>query len=206
MDENYKEAGQNLLPPYNSLGFCDLKRRKSFSLAEVFITMTIVGVVAAIVIPAIYNYTQDLEFKSKFKKEFAALEQNTLLIARDNGGTVAGVLDTSGPNPSLIFSSYLNVINRSPNFGNYSGIFWPSNEQALAGVPCTGGNTGYFYMLADGAIISFNPANNSACLNSNYCAHIYIAVNGLSGPHVFGRDIFFVALSNTGNLMSPWYK
>ncbi len=44
-----------------------------FTLAEVLITLAIIGVVAALTLPALLNSTRGAELKTGFKKEFAAL-------------------------------------------------------------------------------------------------------------------------------------
>jgi prepilin-type N-terminal cleavage/methylation domain-containing protein len=46
--------------------------KKAFTLAEVLIVLAIIGIVAAITIPAMINSTQDNEYHTVLKKYFSA--------------------------------------------------------------------------------------------------------------------------------------
>jgi prepilin-type N-terminal cleavage/methylation domain-containing protein len=67
------------------------KQKHAFTLAEVLITLTIIGVVAAYSIPAIMQSTQDMELKTKFKKEFSVLNSAYISAIQDNGGPLNDV-------------------------------------------------------------------------------------------------------------------
>ena len=45
--------------------------KKGFTLAEVLITLGIIGVVAAMTLPTVINNVQEKQFHSKFKKAYA---------------------------------------------------------------------------------------------------------------------------------------
>ena len=45
-----------------------MKRNKAFTLAEVLITLSILGVVAALTIPSLINRSSDVAAKSRIKK------------------------------------------------------------------------------------------------------------------------------------------
>ena len=61
-----------------------MKRNKGFTLAEVLITLAIIGVVAAISIPSVISNTQQQEFKTGLRKAISTLNQTiTLNIALD---------------------------------------------------------------------------------------------------------------------------
>ena len=46
-----------------------------FTLSEILITLVIIGVIAAMVIPALNNQVQDMEYKTAYKKSFSELSQ-----------------------------------------------------------------------------------------------------------------------------------
>ena len=58
----------------------------AFTLAEIVITMTIIGVVAVLVIPPLVDNLQDMHFKSAMKVNFQMLSDATNQIKMDNGG------------------------------------------------------------------------------------------------------------------------
>ena len=100
MDGNYKEAGQNIPPPYNSAYFGDLRRRKGFTLAEVLIVLTIIGVIAAVVLPALYESTQKTAEVTALQKFYSEMNQALMKLANDYG--CRGDLSCTGLFPQLI--------------------------------------------------------------------------------------------------------
>lgn len=63
--------------------------RKGFTLAEVLITLTIIGVVAALAIPSVIVKTQQQEFKTAAKKAFSVFYQAIQLTEVKDGYTFA---------------------------------------------------------------------------------------------------------------------
>lgn len=61
--------------------------KKAFTLAEVLITLGIIGIVAAITLPAVINKIEDKQFKSAFKKQYSAVSQAMLKVYADEGTT-----------------------------------------------------------------------------------------------------------------------
>ena len=53
----------------------DFKKKVAFTLAEVLITLGIIGIVAAITIPTLISKYQDFSLKVQFKKTYAVLQQ-----------------------------------------------------------------------------------------------------------------------------------
>ena len=68
-----------------------LKGFKGFTLAEVLITLVIIGVIASMTIPTLMNNTNKQEYVSRLKKAYSALSQATNKIIADEGN----------PNPSI---------------------------------------------------------------------------------------------------------
>ena len=59
--------------------------KRGFTLAEVLITLGIIGVIAALTVPTLMNNSTEMEFRSAFKKGLAALNQAvTMNVAIDN--------------------------------------------------------------------------------------------------------------------------
>ena len=61
--------------------------RKAFTLAEVLITLAIIGVVAAITIPSVIVNTQQNEFKTGLKKAVSVLNQAIMMAQAQDGVT-----------------------------------------------------------------------------------------------------------------------
>ena len=72
--------------------------RDGFTLAEVLITLGIIGVVAAMTMPTLMNSTQGAQYKAAYKKALSALSQAvTLNVALDD----YNFADTDGTNYTI---------------------------------------------------------------------------------------------------------
>ena len=90
-----------------------MTKRFSFTLAEVLITLGIIGVVAAMTIPTLISNTNGAQFKTAYKKALSTLNQAILMnIAMDDEdfSTIGEDKDTqtnSGTRLSEIFDASL---------------------------------------------------------------------------------------------------
>ena len=64
---------------------------RAFTLAEVLITLGIIGVVAAMTIKTLTAYVQDVEYSAALKKVYATFASATTSIKSDNGGDMQGI-------------------------------------------------------------------------------------------------------------------
>ena len=90
---------------------------KGFTLAEVLITLGIIGVVAAMTMPTLINSTQGAQYKTAYKKALSVMSQavvmNIALEDYDLSQTVAGTAqgeDAAGE-PQTLFSLFRNRMN-----------------------------------------------------------------------------------------------
>ena len=68
----------------NKKGEKIMTKRFGFTLAEVLITLGIIGVVAAMTMPTLMNSTQGAQYKAAYKKALSAISQAvTLNVALD---------------------------------------------------------------------------------------------------------------------------
>ena len=63
---------------------CDKYRRVAFTLAEVLITLGIIGVVAALTIPSLIAKYQDKVLINQTKKAFSVFQNGLALASQDN--------------------------------------------------------------------------------------------------------------------------
>jgi len=201
------------------------KKRIAFTLAEVLITLLIIGIVASLIIPAIINDTQKAEYVAKLKKESAVLQQAFKLLALDAGGSILNNPNfncsgsssfcntTVSANAMNDFATKLNVVK---NCGTGMGCWYNSPRNYLGGNieypnydSFVNGNDGKA-ILADGTMmiveifssncgINFlgSPPVDSPLYHSN-CGIIGIDINGASGPNRSGRDYFLFHITKTG--------
>ena len=58
--------------------------KKAFTLAEVLITLGIIGVIASLTIPALINKTNKRELETAFKKQYSTLQQAVMMIKTED--------------------------------------------------------------------------------------------------------------------------
>ena len=151
-----------------------MTKRFGFTLAEVLITLGIIGVVAAMTIPTLMNQTSGAEFKTGFKKMVSTLNQAiTMTVALDGGDfaslTAAATNDTLSP--YYMFSQRMNIVNT-----------------ALGQVTATMGNNfsganNYTLFFNDGMAINFPQAGTACSTQRQDNCRMIIDVNGTKKPN-----------------------
>lgn len=186
------------------------KSYSAFTLAEVLITLSIIGVVAAIAIPSTIKSFQEIQYKTTFKKVFSDLNTTTLKMKADNNGLLSSALSDSGGvySANSMRDAYLEYMPAAKTCN--SGVapepcFTASNYLLLDGTdsPFAPSTAQSKVILQNGAALAFTLAN-SACTGTmnahvgTYCGQITIDVNNTKGPHTYGRDIFIVRVTQNG--------
>jgi len=168
--------------------------KKGFTLAEVLITLLITGIVASIVIPNIIQDTQQAEFHTAWKKEYAIISQATLRIMNDNGGTIEGVFGNSDKMMNT-YLSYLNPVKICP-YGQIYGNCWHKNDgssKVLTGIGITTWESTSAAIMNDSSFMLFTPSDCNITSTWAYipiCGKIIVDVNGFKGPNTIGKDMY----------------
>ncbi|MBR6163200.1 prepilin-type N-terminal cleavage/methylation domain-containing protein [bacterium] len=166
--------------PPNKLGF---------TLAEVLITLVIIGVIAAITVPSLINKTNNQETVAKLKKAYSTLAQAVKLSEIDNGSTDNWDYSLSSEN---FYKQYLKkyVIN-TKEFGYVDleslGIkyYWPNGTEIGSGYELYGGL--YRFILNDGISIYFGNSYDTF-------RALYVDINGAKKPNKMGKDLFVFSI------------
>lgn len=187
-----------------------MKNFNGFTLAEVLITIGVIGVVAAITIPALMHDTQDKDLRTSFKSIYSDITHATQLIQLDNGGTLAnsfsGISDARDK-----YAEKLKVVktcNNSATDGCWANTWYEFGTGVSHSAPNLPG-----LQLSNGAYLIFEDYFSSSCDSSgsnvstnttlsNVCSDMVIDVNGPKMPNKIGRDIFYVWILSNG--LIPW--
>jgi type II secretory pathway pseudopilin PulG len=193
------------------------KKLTAFTLAEVLITLLVIGVVASLVIPNIIQDTQDAELKAAWKKAYSEIAQATAKIMLDNGGTMKGLFtsDNGVKNVYKNYFSYTKDCNENISPGNcwhlantYYYLYgdpYPSSDNKPAIIT----SSGMFYAFQYRSSTCSDPINTTGYYR---CAEASVDVNGFKGPNTIGKDIFSVHILETRILPKgipndfAWYR
>jgi prepilin-type N-terminal cleavage/methylation domain-containing protein len=161
---------------------------KAFTLAEVLITLLIIGVVASLVIPALINDIQDSHYKTAYKKAFAVATQawNSALSNNELIDAIAGSSTTAKANFNT-FKNYFKVMNDCPTGSDVSNC-WADGE-IFGGWPLTSypgfiDVSGMAWTIGQGGTWNY----------------IMVDTNGFNKPNKYGRDRFiFLCKTSDGS-------
>ncbi|MDD3237089.1 MAG: type II secretion system protein [Candidatus Gastranaerophilales bacterium] len=149
------------------------KRQKyAFTLAEVLITLVIIGVIAAMTIPSLLNNTNKQEYKTAFKKAVSSLNQAITLHYALDGETVND-FDSSSTLLAGLFEKRMNIISTT------AGVSYASTKSDVV-----------FY-TADGISYGIKAQNpQGGCYDQNTdtpCFIVYVDVNGDKKPNSWSQ-------------------
>ncbi len=189
-----------------------MTKRFGFTLAEVLITLGIIGVVAAMTIPTLIANTNSAKFRSQFKKSLSTLNQAALMgqaqydmhYGDATAACSATLTSTHGPaaqdadvdpticailNGTLSGKQYVpKVADLKSSKGAYS-ITPAATTSGLttlgwtAGTAAAPGDTIIGYTLADGSLFAFPNTAANCTDNSTHACHGFIDVNGATLPN-----------------------
>ncbi|MFH0702139.1 MAG: type II secretion system protein [bacterium] len=175
--------------------------RKGFTLAEVLITLTLVGIVAAVTMVTLIPNIQNAQYKTEFKDVYSVLTQVTSQIAADNGNSLKNVF-TDNNDLRNKYKEYLNFI-KSCDSGQTNGNCWHNNGSLkyLNGSPITTWGNPAGIILNNGSLLRLTiESSNCTALSGTlqYCGFIYFDVNGFKGPNTLGKDMYGIWIQENG--------
>jgi len=202
-------------------------KKAGFTLAEVLLVMTIIGIVASYTIPDLIQNIQSQQYKAALNKTYSVLSSATSNVAEENGGNLAGLPVVGSSSHSLIsyYYKYLNVIKKC-TYDHTRGNCWHVEGVAtyLDGTPASAATwdfIGIGVILSDGAFVEFFDISPTCswspcggCALNTVCAFATIDVNGFKKPNIYGYDIFrfyvtkngFVPTGAQGDYIPDCYK
>ena len=185
---------------------CDKYRRVAFTLAEVLITLGIIGVVAAITLPTVIEKYQKQVVINKLKKNYTTIAQTLIIAQKDNGGMESwDFSDFGNISEGNAFAVVLPQVAKT-YFVPYLDVLYDCGIECkkvsddyrfLNGQPFNQLNTILYYTvyLKDGSIV-FISVNNDGVKMFNLI--LRVDINGNKGPNTFGKDVFSYDLKTDG--------
>lgn len=184
-----------------------------FTLAEILITLGIIGVIATLTIPALMNSTNNKETVTSLKKAYSLLSQAYTMAVKDNGGPSGWFTGDYDYNSMAVLDNLIPYLKTTKKCNTQSqlGCFkagekYKSLDGSISGwIP---DSDGYSIVLSDETILH-GVFDTVGCANSvtsdsanlalsNVCAEIDVDINGFKGPNQVGKDFFEFYLTEYG--------
>ena len=159
--------------------------KKGFTLAEVLITLGIIGIVAALTMPSLIVNYQKKQTAVRLEKAYAELTQAVKLSEVDNGYVDDWDYTIGGKE---FYDKYLKDYFKNVSFMPASEYMTSLTYKNLNGSNANNSiifNDTYAFMLANGTIL-YLPV-----VAGNFQV-IYVDINGFAGPNIFGKDMFLL--------------
>lgn len=183
----------------------------AFTLAEVLITLGIIGVIAAITIPAIIQSEQNKANEVAFKKIYSNISTAISQVTQENGGIPykcyywagtyhdeCGTFFNELKKKIQVITTYTGTVN-GINIPNYIGTDLVSAQGGtVLNGSCNGGiesakSNKTSWLLADGSmLISYSGTFSSALF--------IMDINGMKKPNKWGYDIFMINFGKNSKL------
>ena len=187
-----------------------LSRKAAFTMAEVLITLGIIGIIAAMTLPSLIHRAERKILAQQFKKSYANIQNAINLVQADwgapyecywqqNGGESNGYnLEQCSEFWTAFLKKirYIQVCKRDdyechPKYKTKSEVLAEGGE--VINNSCSM-NFSYanFYILNDGTYIIINNNNPGV---PHHQVYFLIDVNGKRGPNKWGYDLYYLTLN-----------
>lgn len=201
------------------------KLKFGFTLAEILITLGIIGIIAAITIPVIVNNYTKVQYVSGLKKAYTSIQTALKQYIVDQGVdnlSQTNLFNTSDPQyfVNVFIKKYFNVVEGSvclPGDGScvIEGTYLNNSTSSVNyefGNGEKSNSSYYVFCTIDGICfgITLNAKTNcnphSTGIMKGDCGSLYLDVNGAKPPNKLGRDYFWmIKIDPWGNLF-PVYS
>lgn len=173
----------------------NIYKRSGFTLAEILITMVIIGIIATLTIPTTVNKVQKIQVVTKLKKAYSTLVQVANRSTVDNGQMTTWEIGSTGDGQAAndfnkkYLIPYLSVMRNcsTSTVGNCDFKFSYLNSTTMQSLNSSWAR---FY-LADGMLVATYSQNSGSTVRIQIC----VDINGQKQPNKMGKDVFLYNLT-----------
>ena len=192
------------------------KAKLGFTLAEILITLGIIGVVAAMTIPTLIENTRNKELQVQLKKTYSELNQISMQFMNDHEQSISDFVaeDYLKNRNAKTFIAELNKYIKSiTKYSDWSWVTKDDNDNTTsvdaqpyltynlkgskAIMPCDASVYGGTNMDIAGKYFSFDDPPKKGFNGPRIC----VDLNGPSKPNTFGIDIFSFLFTTDGHVI-----
>ena len=177
-------------------GNANLHKKFAFTLAEVLITLGIIGVVAALTLPSVIQNYQEKQLTTAWKKAYSDVANATLLMSQNNEDL------STEQKVGEAFARYLQIDKVCEAHKGIEQGCWRRGVyiSKKGGGIVASDPTGY----GGGAVCMLLTSGTTFCIdNGGNKGILYFDVNGINKPNTYGKDIFFAIFNHEKYAIKP---
>lgn len=188
--------------------------KKGFTLSELLMALTIVGVIAVLTVPVMMNNVHNKMFATQVKNMSAMIEQlaqDQLLVHRTRD-----LSDTDFADPEELLSDKHFAITKTCTAETALKDCWKTAADGKDKVTyktlnktdyISGGMRQKTIILKNGVILSFSRGSETeqSLHGGTISGYFYMDINGNDKPNILGRDMFWVWITNKGHVVGENY-
>ena len=182
----------------------DLHKKVAFTLAEVLITLGIIGIVAALTLPSVINKYRSFVLEQQFKKSYSNLSQTIINMKRDTGienlrDYYYGYNSSLGRHDTSLLGSFYNNFDSHIAPVDKLKKIYPVTNYSGTGTSATD----YGEDWPKATIILKDGSSVGRYVN-NGCLRFWIDSNGpYKKPNRYGFDIFELRVCDSTDALKP---
>ena len=175
-----------------------MKEKNAFTLAEVLITLGIIGVVAAMTLPILVNKYQKKIWETSFAKSVnTIINGNKKLFADEEQFSLCDLKDLECYNPENVNG----ILIRDGHMDSYMKKLGLDKKKVDLGMNDLFGED--YYVSKDGmCFYPYNITSNSASFGSDISFEMFVDTNCAKNPNQGGRDRFFIIMNEKLKLLN----
>ncbi|MCD8024380.1 MAG: type II secretion system GspH family protein [Candidatus Gastranaerophilales bacterium] len=186
----------------------------AFTLAETLITLAIIGVVAAMTIPAVINRTHRKELQTAFMKQYSELNKLAQAFYAANDISISEYTQVNGLSALTdVFTKYMasqslttsgqGTLNSEGDYDAYYTMHYLNGQEYSGGKNSNGKNSSF---LCDNSVFKNEPSGalyvlNDAPASGKNGPVVCVDVNGENPPNRYGVDFFMFIFTIHGNVI-----
>ncbi len=180
---------------------------KAFTLAEVLITLGIIGVVAGMTIPNLITAHKKHVIETKLERAVSVVNQTIKMSESENGE-----METWDKNLTYkefintYFSPYMKIMLfcEDTNSCGFKGVQWQYLNGSYGSYASPFANERIPFITPDGILFAFGYQSKNTVVSTDNDKIIIIDINGSQKPNVFGQDVFFLYRIEEADSIIPY--
>ena len=179
---------------------------RAFTLAELLITLSIIGIVSVIVMPTLMHNVQGKTLSVQIKNFISSIQQlagdqmisnRTNVLAVTDFSDAAELMSSKNFSISQSYSSATDAWNAGYNCLNGSAVSMYDSSKA-------GASGSQSRLLKNGIIVTYvvDTSKVVSATGERIQGHFFVDVNGTDSPNIIGRDVFSFYVTNKGRIVS----